>query len=99
MTVDYKKPSLREYKELIRYDAKLTGEIKIAELLNEDLKTVELKQEKKLLGIRIKIIEASFILKHKWVKSYRLDNSSSEKYRKAIITLINHLDKPLCLSL
>ncbi|MCU5033531.1 RNA polymerase subunit sigma [Bacillus cereus] len=67
MTVDYKKPSLREYKELIRYDAKLTGEIKIAELLNEDLKTVELKQEKKLLGIRIKIIEAAFILKHKWV--------------------------------
>lgn len=48
MTVDYKKPSLREYKELIRYDAKLTGEIKIAELLNEDSKTVELKQEKKL---------------------------------------------------
>lgn len=67
MTVDYKKPSLKEYKELIRYDSKLTGEIKIAELLNEDLKTVELKQEKKLLGIRIKIIEASFILKHKWV--------------------------------
>lgn len=48
MTVDYKKPSLRKYKELIRYDAKLTGEIKIAELLNEDSKTVELKQEKKL---------------------------------------------------
>ncbi|PEJ83064.1 RNA polymerase subunit sigma, partial [Bacillus toyonensis] len=47
MTVDYKKPSLREYKELIRYDAKLTGEIKIAELLNEDSKSVELKQEKK----------------------------------------------------
>ncbi|PHG46044.1 RNA polymerase subunit sigma [Bacillus wiedmannii] len=68
MTVDYKKPSLSEYKELIRYDAKLTGEIKIAELLNEDSKTVELKQEKKLLGIRIKIIEASFILKHKWTK-------------------------------
>ncbi|PGM64881.1 RNA polymerase subunit sigma [Bacillus cereus] len=68
MTVDYKKPSLREYKELIRCDAKLTGEIKIAELLNEDVKTVELKQEKKLLGIRIKIIEASFILKHKWAK-------------------------------
>ncbi|HFJ9281655.1 RNA polymerase subunit sigma [Bacillus cereus] len=67
MTVDYKKPSLREYKELIRYDARLTGEIKIAELLNEDSKVVELKQEKKLLGIRIKIIEASFILKHKWV--------------------------------
>lgn len=38
MTVDYKKPSLREYKELIRYDAKLTGEIKIAELLNENSK-------------------------------------------------------------
>ncbi|MFL1664485.1 RNA polymerase subunit sigma [Bacillus sp. Ab-1751] len=68
MTVDYKKPSLREYKELIRYDAKLTGEIKIAELLNENSKSVELKQEKKLLGIRIKIIEASFILKHKWTK-------------------------------
>ncbi|OFD89267.1 RNA polymerase subunit sigma [Bacillus mycoides] len=68
MTVDYKKPSLREYKELIRYDAKLTGEIKIAELLNEDSKTVELKQEKKLVVIRIKIIEASFILKHKWTK-------------------------------
>ncbi|PEV83741.1 RNA polymerase subunit sigma [Bacillus thuringiensis] len=68
MTVDYKKPCLREYKELIRYDAKLTGEIKIAQLLNEDSKTIELKQEKKLLGIRIKIIEASFILKHKWAK-------------------------------
>jgi hypothetical protein len=68
MTVDYKNPSLREYKELIRYDAKLTGEIKIAELLNEDSKTVELKQEKKLVVIRIKIIEASFILKHKWAK-------------------------------
>ncbi|PHB56426.1 RNA polymerase subunit sigma [Bacillus wiedmannii] len=68
MTVDYKKPSLREYKELIRYDAKLTGEIKIAELLNEDSKTIELKQEKKLLGIRIKIIEASFVLKQKWAK-------------------------------
>ncbi|HDR7432653.1 TPA: RNA polymerase subunit sigma [Bacillus anthracis] len=68
MTVDYKKPSLREYKELIRYDAKLNGEIKIAELLNEDSKTVELKQEKKLVEIRIKIIEASFILKHKWAK-------------------------------
>ncbi|HDR7866543.1 TPA: RNA polymerase subunit sigma [Bacillus wiedmannii] len=67
MAVDYKKLSLREYKELIRYDAKLTGEIKIAELLNEDSKVVELKQEKKFLGIRIKIIEASFILKHKWV--------------------------------
>lgn len=68
MTVDYKKPSLREYKEVIRYDAKLTGEIKIAELLNEASKTVELKQEKKLVEIRIKIIEASFILKHKWAK-------------------------------
>ncbi|EJQ58240.1 hypothetical protein [Bacillus mycoides] len=68
MTVDYKKPSLREYKELIRHDAKLTGEIKIAKILGEDSKSVELKQEKKLVGIRIKIIEASFILKHKWAK-------------------------------
>ncbi|PHB07635.1 RNA polymerase subunit sigma [Bacillus wiedmannii] len=68
MTVDYKKPSLREYKELIRYDAKLTGEIKIAELLDEDSKSVALKQEKKLVEIRIKIIEASFVLKHKWAK-------------------------------
>ncbi|OFD37093.1 RNA polymerase subunit sigma [Bacillus mycoides] len=68
MTVDYKKPSLREYKELIRYDAKLTGEIKIAKILGDDEKFSELKQEKKLVGIRIKIIEASFILKHKWAK-------------------------------
>ncbi|HDR3890857.1 TPA: RNA polymerase subunit sigma [Bacillus cereus] len=68
MTVDYKKPSLREYKELIRYDAKLTDEIKIAKILGEDSKLVELKQEKKLVKIRIKIIEASFILKHKWAK-------------------------------
>ncbi|QWU46396.1 RNA polymerase subunit sigma [Bacillus sp. NP247] len=68
MTVDYKQPSLREYKELIRYDAKLTGEIKIAKTLGEDSKSVELKQEKKLVGIQIKIIEASFILKHKWAK-------------------------------
>ncbi|OOR26173.1 RNA polymerase subunit sigma [Bacillus cereus] len=68
MTVDYKKPSLREYKELIRYDAKLTGEIKIAKIIGENSKSVELRQEKKLVGIRIKIIEASFILKHKWAK-------------------------------
>ncbi|EOP65871.1 hypothetical protein [Bacillus cereus] len=68
MTVDYQKPSLRKYKELIRYDAKLTGEIKIAKILGEDSKSVELKQEKKLVRIRIKIIEASFILKHKWAK-------------------------------
>lgn len=57
MTVDYKKPSLREYKELIRYDAKLTGEIKIAKILGEDSKSVELKQEKKLVGIRIKLLK------------------------------------------
>ncbi|MGG3525653.1 RNA polymerase subunit sigma [Bacillus pseudomycoides] len=68
MTVDYTKPSLKEYKELIRYDARLTGEIKIAKILGDDSKSVELKQEKKLVGIRIKIIEASFTLKHKWAK-------------------------------
>ncbi|PEP55832.1 RNA polymerase subunit sigma [Bacillus wiedmannii] len=68
MTVDYINPSLKEYKELIRFDAKLAGEIKIAETFAEDENLEELKREKKLIGIRIKIIEASFVLKHKWAK-------------------------------
>ncbi|GAB6423276.1 hypothetical protein bcgnr5372_27820 [Bacillus luti] len=68
MTVDYINPSLEEYKKLVRLDAKLTGEIKIAETFAEDENLEELKREKKLIGIRIKIIEASFVLKHKWVK-------------------------------
>ncbi|EJS72931.1 hypothetical protein [Bacillus cereus] len=68
MTVDYINPSLEEYKELIRLDAKLTGEIKISETFAEDESLEELKREKKLIGIRIKIIEASFVLKHKWAK-------------------------------
>lgn len=68
MTVDYINPSLEEYKELIRLDAKLAGEIKLAETFAEDENLEELKREKKLIGIRIKIIEASFVLKHKWVK-------------------------------
>ncbi|WP_018764089.1 hypothetical protein [Bacillus sp. 105MF] len=68
MTVNYKNPSLKEYKELIRYDAKLTGEIKIAKTFADNRKFEELNQEKKLVGIRIKIIEASFTLKHKWAK-------------------------------
>ncbi|PFI24033.1 RNA polymerase subunit sigma [Bacillus cereus] len=68
MTVDYINPSLEEYKELIRLDAMLTGEIKIAATFVEDENLEELKREKKLIGIRIKIIEASFVLKHKWAK-------------------------------
>lgn len=68
MTVDYINPSLKEYKELIRLDAKLTGEIKLAETFAEDEKLEGLQTEKKLIGIRIKIMEASFVLKHKWAK-------------------------------
>ncbi|EMA6341716.1 RNA polymerase subunit sigma [Bacillus cytotoxicus] len=68
MTVDYKNPSLEEYKVLIRLDAKLTGEIKIAKTFGDNKKLKELMNEKKLVGIRIKIIEASFVLKHKWAK-------------------------------
>lgn len=68
MTVDYINPSLEEYKELIRLDAKLTGEIKIAATFAEDEKLEGLQKEKNLIGIRIKIIEASFVLKHKWAK-------------------------------
>ncbi|MGD6889378.1 RNA polymerase subunit sigma [Bacillus mobilis] len=68
MTVDYINPSLEEYKKLVRLDAKLAGEIKLAETFAEDENLEELKREKKLIGIRIKIIEASFILKHKWAK-------------------------------
>ncbi|MFJ8529665.1 RNA polymerase subunit sigma [Bacillus sp. NPDC094106] len=68
MTVDYKNPSLEEYKELIRLDAKLTGEIKIAKTFADHKSLDELRKEKKLVGIRIKIIEASFVLKHKWAK-------------------------------
>lgn len=68
MTVDYINPSLEEYKKLVRLDAKLAGEIKLAETFAEDENLEELKREKKLIGIRIKIIEASFVLKHKWTK-------------------------------
>ncbi|HDR4614596.1 RNA polymerase subunit sigma [Bacillus thuringiensis] len=68
MTVDYINPSLEEYKNLVRLDAKLAGEIKLAETFAEDENLEELKREKKLIGIRIKIIEASFVLKHKWAK-------------------------------
>ncbi|WP_226544998.1 RNA polymerase subunit sigma [Bacillus thuringiensis] len=68
MTVDYINPSLEEYKKLVRLDAKLVGEIKLAETFAEDENLEELKREKKLIGIRIKIIEASFVLKHKWAK-------------------------------
>ncbi|MGG3115256.1 RNA polymerase subunit sigma [Bacillus paranthracis] len=68
MTVDYINPSLEEYKKLVRLDAKLAGEIKLAETFAKDENLEELKREKKLIGIRIKIIEASFVLKHKWVK-------------------------------
>ncbi|MCI0764678.1 RNA polymerase subunit sigma [Bacillus sp. TL12] len=68
MTVDYKNPSLKEYKELIRYDAKLSGEITIAKTFNDAKKLEALQREKKLVEIRIKIIEASFTLKHKWAK-------------------------------
>ncbi|ACK91587.1 MULTISPECIES: hypothetical protein [Bacillus] len=68
MTVDYINPSLEEYKKLVRLDAKLAGEIKLAETFAEDENLEELKREKKLIGIRIKIIEASFVLKHKWAK-------------------------------
>ncbi len=68
MTVDYINPSLEEYKKLVRLDAKLAGEIKLAETFAEDENLEELKREKKLIGIRIKIIEASFVLKHKWSK-------------------------------
>jgi len=68
VTVDYINPSLEEYKNLVRLDAKLAGEIKLAETFAEDENLEELKREKKLIGIRIKIIEASFVLKHKWAK-------------------------------
>ncbi|MCX2825291.1 RNA polymerase subunit sigma [Bacillus pseudomycoides] len=68
MTVDYKNPNLNDYKNLIRYDAQLNGEITIAKTFNDVKKLEELQQEKKLVEIRIKIIEASFTLKHKWVK-------------------------------
>ncbi|PFC88531.1 RNA polymerase subunit sigma [Bacillus anthracis] len=68
MTVDYINPSLEEYKKLVRLNAKLAGEIKLAETFAEDENLEELKREKKLIGIRIKIIEASFVLKHKWAK-------------------------------
>ncbi|ALZ60417.1 MULTISPECIES: hypothetical protein [Bacillus cereus group] len=57
MTVHYMNHSLEEYKELVRLDVKLISEIMIAKTFAD---------YKKLEGIRIKIIEASFVLKHKW---------------------------------
>ncbi|WP_020059127.1 hypothetical protein [Bacillus sp. 123MFChir2] len=68
MTVDYKNPRLDDYKKLIRCEAKLNGEIKLATVFGDFKKVRELKLNKKLIAIRIRIIEASFTLKHKKAK-------------------------------
>lgn len=68
MTVDYQNPRLDDYMMLIRYEAELSGEIKLATVFGDTEKIKELKLNKKLISIRIRIIEASFTLKHKKAK-------------------------------
>ncbi|HDX9587624.1 TPA: RNA polymerase subunit sigma [Bacillus pseudomycoides] len=68
MTVDYQNPRLDDYKKLIRYEAELNGEIKLATVFGDSRKVRKLKVNKKLIAIRIRIIEASFTLKHKKAK-------------------------------
>ncbi|PHA00914.1 RNA polymerase subunit sigma [Bacillus pseudomycoides] len=68
MTVDYQNPRLDDYVRLIRYEAELGGEIKLAIVFGDTEKIKELKLNKKLIAIRIRIIEASFKLKHKKAK-------------------------------
>ncbi|HDR8522187.1 RNA polymerase subunit sigma [Bacillus toyonensis] len=65
MTIDYASPTLNQYKTLIRKEANLYGDIRIAAVCGDSMKARGLKQEKKLMEIRIRIIEAAFILKNK----------------------------------
>ncbi|PEI50725.1 RNA polymerase subunit sigma [Bacillus toyonensis] len=65
MTIDYASPTLNQYKTLIRKEANLYGDIRIAAVCGDYMKARGLKQEKKLMEIRIRIIEAAFILKNK----------------------------------
>lgn len=65
MTIDYVSPTLKQYKELVRREANLYGDIRIASICGDFIKAKSLKQEKKLTEIRIRIIEAAFVLKNK----------------------------------
>ncbi|MGH0518059.1 RNA polymerase subunit sigma [Bacillus toyonensis] len=65
MTIDYVSPTLNQYKKLIRKEANLYGDIRIAAVSGDYIKARDLKQEKKLMEIRIRIIEAAFVLKNK----------------------------------
>lgn len=65
MTIDYVSPTLNQYKALIRKEANLYGDIRIAAVCKDYMKARDLKQEKKLMEIRIRIIEAAFVLKNK----------------------------------
>ncbi|PFU71820.1 RNA polymerase subunit sigma [Bacillus thuringiensis] len=65
MTIDYASPTLNQYKALIRKEANLYGDIRIAVVCGDYMKARGLKQEKKLMEIRIRIIEAAFVLKNK----------------------------------
>ncbi|CDN35559.1 MULTISPECIES: hypothetical protein [Bacillus cereus group] len=65
MTIDYVSPTLNQYKTLIRKEANLYGDIRIAAVCGDYIKARDLKQEKKLMEIRIRIIEAAFVLKNK----------------------------------
>ncbi|MGX5612973.1 RNA polymerase subunit sigma [Bacillus toyonensis] len=68
MTIDYASPTLNQYKTLIRKEANLYGDIRIAAVCGDHMKARDLKQEKKLMEIRIRIIEAAFVLKNKQKK-------------------------------
>lgn len=65
MTIDYASSTLNQYKALIRKEANLYGDIRIASVCGDYMKVRDLKQEKKLMKIRIRIIEAAFVLKNK----------------------------------
>ncbi|HFK1758905.1 RNA polymerase subunit sigma [Bacillus cereus] len=65
MIIDYASPTLNQYKTLIRKEANLYGDIRIAAVCGDYMKARDLKQEKKLMEIRIRIIEAAFVLKNK----------------------------------
>lgn len=68
MTIDYVSPTLKQYKELIRKEANLYGDIRIATVCGKYIKAKQLKQEKKLIEVRIRVIEAAFVLKNKQKK-------------------------------
>lgn len=65
MTVDYHNPTIKQYKELIHEEARLSVESQIAKIEGDVAEERKLKQERKLIWNRILLMEAAFAIKNK----------------------------------